>query len=105
MKNNKPYLVIITSALLISLSGGVYAGGDAAAGKEKAAQCTSCHGANGEGGSAPNTAIAGMDVGTFTKGILAYKTGERKNPMMEMFAKKLSDQDIADLAAYYSAAK
>ena len=105
MKSVKPYVVIFTSALIMCLPAGVFAGGDAAAGKEKAAQCTSCHGANGEGSGTPNTAIAGMDVGAFTKGISAYKSGERKNPMMEMFAKKLTDQDVADLAAYYATLK
>ena len=94
--------LVVASALLLPLSGNVMAAGDAAAGKTKSASCTSCHGADGEGGAAPNTAIKGMDVGKFSKAMAAYKSGERKNPMMEMFAKKLNDQDVADLAAYYA---
>ena len=87
--------------LLLPLSTGVYAG-DAKIGQEKAAQCASCHGVNGEGNGTPNTKIAGMDVGKFSKSIKDYKSGARKNAMMEMFAKKLSDEDIANLAAYYA---
>jgi cytochrome c553 len=93
--------VLIASVFMATSSGIVSAAGDAAAGAEKAAQCTSCHGANGEG-SGDNPKIAGMDQGAFIKAMNAYKSGERKNMMMEMFAKKLSDQDNADLAAYYA---
>ena len=82
----------------------VFAAGDATAGKEKSATCTSCHGVDGKG-SEPNTNIAGMDVGKFTSAMKAYKTGERNHAMMQMFAKKLSDQDVADLAAYYASKK
>ncbi|WP_455199106.1 c-type cytochrome [Kaarinaea lacus] len=99
-KNIMPGM-IIASALLLSFSGAVMAGGDAAAGATKAGQCASCHGANGEG-SGDNPKIAGMDPAAFVKAMNAYKTGAKKHMMMEMFAKKLSDQDNADLAAYYA---
>ncbi len=92
--------ILVASAFLIS-SGVALAAGDAAAGGEKAAQCSSCHGANGEGSGA-NPKIAGMDQGAFVKAMNDYKSGARKNMMMEMFAKKLSDQDNADLAAFYA---
>jgi cytochrome c553 len=96
--------VVAVSAVVLPLSTGVLAAGDAAAGKEKSNTCTGCHGANGEG-SAPNTKIAGMNVGNFKKAMQAYKSGERKHAMMEMFAKQLSDQDVEDLAAYYASLK
>jgi len=102
MTKKQRYTMISTALLLLPVAGGAFAAGDAAAGKEKSAQCVSCHGANGEGGSAPKTKIAGIKPAEFSKAIHAYQTGERKNMMMEMFAKKLSDQDIADLAAYFS---
>lgn len=92
---------VFTSLMLFLLSSPVFAAGDANAGKDKAAACTSCHGIDGKG-SDPNPNIAGMNVGKFTTAMKAYKTGERKHAMMEMFAKKLSDQDIEDLAAYYA---
>ena len=93
--------VFLASAFLVTASGSVMAGGDAAAGAQKASSCTSCHGANGEG-SGDNPKIAGMDKGAFVKAMNDYKSGARKHMMMEMFAKKLSDQDNADLAAYYA---
>lgn len=94
--------MVITSAFLLSFSGATLAGGDAAAGATKAGQCASCHGANGEG-SGDNPKIAGMDQAAFVKAMSDYKSGARKHMMMEMFAKKLSDQDFADLAAFYAA--
>jgi len=93
--------MVIASVFLMTSSGVVFAGGDAAAGAQKAAQCSSCHGANGEG-SGDNPKIAGMDQAAFIKAMNDYKSGARKHMMMEMFAKKLSDQDNADLAAFYA---
>lgn len=93
--------MVISSVFLLTFSGAALAGGDAAAGQQKAAQCSSCHGANGEGAGA-NPKIAGMDQAAFVKAMSEYKSGARKNMMMEMFAKKMSAQDNADLAAYYA---
>ena len=93
--------VLIAFVFLMTSSGIALAAGDAAAGGQKAAQCSSCHGANGEG-SGDNPKITGMDQGAFVKAMSDYKSGARKHMMMEMFAKKLSDQDNADLAAYYA---
>ena len=102
MKLNLP--VVVASSLLVAVAGLAHADGDAAAGKTKSTQCASCHGANGKGGGA-NPAIAGLDKAKFTAAIADFKSGKRKNAMMEMMAKKLSDQDVADLAAYYSTLK
>jgi len=96
--------VVIASSLLIAVAGLAHADGDAAAGKTKSAQCATCHGANGKGGGA-NPSIAGLDKAKFTAAIADFKSGKRNNPMMGMMAKKLSDQDAADLAAYYATLK
>ena len=101
---NKTFCIVSVSVALIFLSGFVYAAGDAAAGKEKSTACTSCHGIDGQR-SEPNTKIAGMSVGKFKSAIQAYKNGERNHAMMQMFAKKLSEQDVEDLAAYYAGKK
>ena len=92
---------MIAVIFAMGTTGAAYAGGDAAAGGQKAAQCSSCHGANGEG-SGDNPKIAGMDDAAFIKAMNDYKSGARKHMMMEMFAKKLSDQDNADMAAFYA---
>lgn len=87
--------------LAMALAMQAQAGGDPAAGESKAAQCTGCHGTNGQGNPA-NPALAGRDAGYLKEQLQAYKSGTRQHGMMNMMAKKLSDQDIADLAAYYA---
>jgi cytochrome c553 len=81
------------------------AAADAAAGKTKAAKCTVCHGLDGlaKNPDAPN--LAGDSANYIRKQLDAYKSGERKDPQMSIMAKSLSDEDIADLAAWYSSLK
>jgi cytochrome c553 len=76
--------------------------GNAAAGKKKAAQCAMCHGIDGKSKlpEAPN--LAGQTQPYLVIALNEYKSGERKNELMSLIAPKLSDQDIADLSAYYS---
>lgn len=77
--------------------------GDAAAGRQKALQCQACHGLDGVSKlpEAPN--LAGQVEPYLVKALGDYKTGARENPMMSLVAQPLSDDDIADLAAYYAA--
>ena len=89
---------------LFSFFGVAQAGGDPAAGKAKAASCAGCHGANGEGVK-PNPALAGLPEAKFVQAMKDYKSGKRPNPVMKSFAGPLSDQDIANLAAYYASLK
>jgi cytochrome c553 len=78
-----------------------WAQGDAKRGEDKAAKCVSCHGADGKG-SGKNPPIAGLAADQFSSALKAFRDGSRASPMMGMVAKKLTDDDIADLAAYYS---
>ena len=80
------------------------AGGDAAAGKAKAAACAGCHGANGEG-KAPNPALAGKAEDQLLQALKDYKSGKRTNAVMKTFATPLSEKDMANLAAYYASLK
>ena len=77
----------------------------AAAGKTKAAMCAVCHGLDGlsKNPEAPN--IAGDNATYLKKQLHAFKSGERQNPQMSIVASGLSDEDIADLAAWYSSLK
>jgi len=78
---------------------------DPAAGRKKAATCAACHGINGLAKipDAPN--IAG-DSTTYLKNALnAYRSGKRQHEQMAIVAKRLSDGDIEDLAAWYAALK
>jgi cytochrome c553 len=80
-----------------------FAAGDIKAGRQKALQCQACHGLDGlsKMPDAPN--IAGSPEPYLVKQLDAFRKGERKNEMMSVVAKPLSDQDIADLAAYFAA--
>lgn len=98
--------MLLTAGTLAGLLvlGVAYAGGDPAAGKAKAAACAGCHGASGEGVK-PNPAIAGLPEAKFVEAMKDYKSGKRANPVMKSFAGPLSDQDLANLAAYYASLK
>lgn len=77
--------------------------GDAAAGAEKAKTCASCHGTTGEE-SLDDTypKLAGQYPEYLSKALHDYRSGKRKNAVMAGFAQALSDEDIDDLAAYFS---
>jgi len=81
------------------------AGADVAAGKTKAAMCAVCHGLNGvaKNPDAPN--LAGDNANYLRKQLHAFKSGARQDPQMSIIAGGLSDDDIANLAAWYSALK
>ena len=77
--------------------------GDVAAGRKKAMQCQTCHGLDGLSKLpvAPN--LAGQPEPYLVKALNDFRNGTRRNEMMSIMIKTLSDIDIADLAAYYSA--
>lgn len=79
------------------------AAADIAAGKKKAGECTPCHGPNGlaVAPDAPN--LAGDSVYYLTAQLKAFRSGARKHEQMSIIAKGLSDEDITDLAAWFSA--
>lgn len=75
--------------------------GDAQAGKAKAAVCAACHGANGISAVDMYPNLAGQHADYIAKQLKAFKSGERKDPVMAPMAMGLSDQDMADLGAYF----
>jgi len=76
--------------------------GNAAAGKEKIAVCTACHGEAGIS-PAPNWPnLAGQHKDYLVHTIKQYRDGGRKDPVMSGQAVNLTDQDIKDIAAFYS---
>ena len=80
--------------------------GDAAAGATKIAMCEGCHNLPRYQASFPEVykvpMIAGQNEKYIAAALTAYRKGERKHPTMRGIAGSLSDQDIADVAAYYS---
>ncbi len=68
-----------------------------------AASCNGCHGEAGNSASADTPSLAGQDPQYFSKATLAYKTAERNHPIMQSMVSTLSEEDIANLSAYYAA--
>jgi len=79
--------------------------GDAARGAQKVQMCQGCHGIEGWRTAYPEVykvpRIAGQHEAYLVKALQEYKSGERSHPSMRAIASSLSDQDMADLAAYY----
>jgi cytochrome c553 len=90
----------VSFVLVMSLAAPAYAGGDAAAGKEKALACAACHISTNPQSDTPH--LAGQREAYITKQLKAYKSGDRKNPVMAGVAGQLSDADVANLAAFLS---
>ena len=95
-------IVSLLAAALVFGFGTASAKGTAAAGKTKAAACEACHGADGNG-IAPNyPALAGQYQDYIAQVLHEYKDGQRNNPIMKGMVATLSDQDIEDVATYFS---
>ena len=91
---------------LSMLTAPLHAQGNAEAGKNKTAMCAGCHGIPGFRTAYPETyhvpKLGGQNAGYIVSALKAYKSGDRQHPSMKAIAASLSEQDMADLAAYYS---
>jgi cytochrome c553 len=67
----------------------------------KVGACVACHGADGIGKAPQYPNLAGQKATYIEKALIAFRSGERKDPNMSAMAKPLSDQDIVDIAAYF----
>lgn len=103
MRTSSGLAVIVLVGLLIS--GVALADGDAAAGKAKSAVCAGCHGMDGHSSNDLWPNLAGQKQGYLIAQITAFRDGDRSSPMMAPMVSNLSDQDIEDLAAYYTGLK
>ena len=105
--------VALIAAILLSMGSQALAQGapkgDAEAVKNKVSMCIGCHGLVGYKTAFPVVypvpMIGGQSPDYLMKALQAYRAGDRNHPSMRGIAKSLSDQDIADLAAYYGKAK
>ncbi len=100
---------LIAGLLLFALAGAALAqapAGNAEAAKTKISMCTGCHGIPDYKTAFPHVyhvpMIAGQQAAYIVSALKAYQSGARKHPSMRSIAESLSDQDMADLAAYYS---
>jgi cytochrome c553 len=93
-------------ALLAALCGlfasSAFAEGTAAAGEAKATPCAACHGVDGNSANPQWPTLAGQHKQYIIKQLKAFKGGSRQDPLMTPMAATLSEDDMADLAAYFS---
>ena len=104
----RPHIAVLLGALAaVSSSTPALAEGDSQRGYARAQMCAGCHGIPGYRTAYPTVysvpKLGGQQPVYLEKALQDYKTGARKHPSMRGIAATLSDQDIADLAAYYSA--
>lgn len=98
----KKALVIALASLTIGASTVAWSAGDATAGKTKAAVCAACHAADGNSTNPEWPKLAGQHESYIIKQLQNFKANERANALMSPQAAVLSDQDMQDLAAYFS---
>ncbi|MDE2235589.1 MAG: cytochrome c4 [Gammaproteobacteria bacterium] len=98
---------VLMAAILgiLAPAGRVYAAGSAVAGQAKAAVCAACHAADGNSVNSQFPKLAGQNAGYIVQELERFKSGYRKNPIMSGMAASLSDQDIQNLAAWFSSQK
>ena len=97
--------LLIASIASFFLLTTVHAAGDAEAGKSKSAMCAACHGPDGNSPAPTFPKLAGQHADYLAKQLAEYKSGERQDATMNGMAAALSEQDIADLAAFYASQK
>ncbi|MGD8672757.1 MAG: c-type cytochrome [Thiogranum sp.] len=98
----KKSLVFAAVFSLVSGISQATAAGDAAAGKAASATCAGCHGPDGNSANPEWPKLAGQGAPYLVKQLHNFKDGDRKNATMAPMAMGLSDQDMENLAAYFS---
>lgn len=76
--------------------------GDVEAGRKKAETCAACHGPDGRSPNAMYPILAGQYADYIVHALEAYKTGQRRDPIMSSMASPLTEQDMKDLAAWFA---
>ncbi len=98
-------LTLILMAMFAFISVNTFASGNASSGKLKAVTCIGCHGATGNSMVAIFPKLAGQGEGYLFKQLQDFKSGARKDGAMAGMVALLSQQDMANIAAYYAAQK
>ena len=102
--NTLPFAALaLTLALALLLAPAAQAKGNAEAGATKAAVCTACHGVNGNSVNPEWPSLAGQNAAYTAEQLKLFRAGHRNNAVMYPLAMALTDEDIADLSAYFAA--
>jgi cytochrome c553 len=95
-------LATLSLVAVLGCSAPAFAAGSVEAGQAKSMTCMACHGADGNSLNPEWPSLAGQHRSYIEKQLRHFKAGERENALMSPMAMVLSDEDIADLAAYFS---
>ena len=98
------FILLTISFALLTIAAPALAA-DAAAGKAKSATCVACHGPDGNSVNPMWPNLAGQQEMYLAKQMRDFRDGNRKDPVMTPMAAGLSDEDIANLEAYYASLK
>ncbi len=101
----KKVFLVAAALAVMGTASSAFAAGDAAAGQAKAAACAACHGPDGNSVNPEWPKLAGQNPDYIVKQLQDFKAGVRQNPLMSPMAAPLSDQDVLDLAAFFSSQK
>ncbi|MEE9492049.1 MAG: c-type cytochrome [Gammaproteobacteria bacterium] len=96
---------VFAAIISVGVSTQVWSAGDVAAGKTKSATCAGCHGPDGNSANPDWPKLAGQHPKYLIKQLAEFKEGARKDATMAPMAAPLNDQEIEDLAAYFSSQK
>ena len=99
---NKFVNALVFAVVSVTAPSLLLAQGDAAAGQAKSALCASCHGSDGNSALAINPKLAGQNATYIVKQLMDFKSGVRADPTMAAMVLSLSEQDMQDIAAWYS---
>lgn len=98
----KSRTLLLLGLAAVALQASPATAADAAAGRQKARQCQTCHGLDGIAKIPIAPHLAGESQIYLQTQLKAFRSGKREHEMMSVVAKNLSDEDIADLAAWYA---
>jgi cytochrome c553 len=96
------YAVLLTMAVIGNSTSAHAADGDATRGSHKAKACQVCHGKGGRSTKPTYPVLAGQHAKYIVKQLKAFKAGTRKDPIMNGMAATLNEQDMLDVAAFFS---
>jgi len=103
MNRLPPRAAAVVLCTLLGLPTPAAHGADPMAGRQAARQCMTCHGLDGIARQPDAGNLAGQSAIYLRNQLEAFRSGARRHPQMNVIARDLSDREIADLAAWYSA--
>ncbi len=98
----KTLITVVALSMTVASTGVSAAEGNAKAGKAKSGVCAGCHGADGNSANPTWPKIAGQHASYIAKQLADFKGKKRNDPLMSSQATGLSEQDMADLSAYFA---